>query len=84
MSKLINHYSAVWMAAVLVALVAFLLLRNKPSWPDFLAFGLLLAGVIVAWLMLRPVQTPLAEDAQRVQEAIGGGTPVLLEFQSPY
>jgi len=50
----------------------------------FLAFGVIIAGMITAWVIMHPRQTPLMDDAKMVQEMIGAGTPVLLEFQSPY
>ncbi len=81
---IINQYSILWIVAILIALVAFLLLRNRPKRQDYLVIGLLLAGLVAGWLILRPLQTPLMDDAARVQAQIGQGTPVLLEFQSPY
>lgn len=85
MTQIFNQYSSLWMAAILVVVVAVALFRHhRPSLRDFLALGALVAGLFTAWLMLRPVQTPLMEDAQKVQASIGQGKPVLLEFQSPY
>ncbi|MFZ5821832.1 MAG: hypothetical protein ACOYYJ_18215 [Chloroflexota bacterium] len=85
MSQILNQYSALWIAAALLALVvAATLFRHKPGARDFLALGAIFAGLAVAWLILHPVQTPLMEDAQKVQSMIGQGKPVLLEFQSPY
>lgn len=84
MIQIFNQYSALWIAAALVLAVAFSLLRHKPGVRDFLALGVVVAGLTVAWLILHPVQTPLMEDAQKVQSMIGQGRPVLLEFQSPY
>lgn len=82
--SIINQYSALWIAAVLIAIVAFLILRNRPRRQDLLVIVFLVAGLGTAWLILRPIQTPLMEDAAQVQAQIGQGTPVLLEFQSPY
>jgi thioredoxin 1 len=85
MSQILNQYSALWIAAALLTLaVAVTLFRHKPGARDFLALGVIFAGLAVAWLTLHPVQTPLMEDAQKVQDMIGRGQPVLLEFQSPY
>ncbi len=81
---IINQYSILWILAILIAIAAFLLLRNRPKRQDYLVIGLLLAGLVTAWLVLRPLQTPLLEEAAQVQARIGQGTPVLLEFQSPY
>jgi drug/metabolite transporter (DMT)-like permease len=82
--QIFNQYSAVWMAALLVAVVGFLLLRRKPGWPQWLAFGALVLGLVTAWVILHPRQSASGLDAAQVQAGIGRGTPVLLEFQSPY
>jgi hypothetical protein len=72
-------------AALLLTLIsAIILLTNKPKVNDYLSFGLILIGIYASWAILHPRQTPLMEDARRVQAVIGSGTPVLLEFQSPY
>jgi hypothetical protein len=84
MDQLVNQYSALWIAGAFVLLVALLLFRQKPKLQDFIALVVVVAGLFVAWLLLRPTQTPLMEDARTVQSMIGQGKPVLLEFQSPY
>jgi 4-hydroxybenzoate polyprenyltransferase len=82
--QIINQYSAVWIAAVLVVVVGFILLRRKPKWPQFLVFSVLLLGLVSAWIILHPRQTASVDTTAQVQSSIGQGTPVLLEFQSPY
>ena len=82
--QIINQYSAVWIAAFLVAVAGFFLLRRKPKWPHFLVFCLLVLGLVAAWIFLHPSQTAQGTTAAQVQASIGQGTPVLLEFQSPY
>lgn len=84
MQQLVNQYSFLWVSGALVLLVAFLLFRKKPKATDFFALAVVLAGLVVAWFLLRPTQTPLMEDARKVHSMIGQGKPVLLEFQSPY
>jgi 4-hydroxybenzoate polyprenyltransferase len=81
---IINQYSAVWMAAILVAIAGFLLLRRRPKWPQFLTFGALVLGLVTAWIFLHPSQTTKVTTPAQVKASIGQGTPVLLEFQSPY
>ncbi len=68
----------------LAAAAGFMLLNNKPKWNDFLAFGVVVAALVASWVFLHPTQTPLMDDAKKVQSLIGAGAPVLLEFQSPY
>jgi hypothetical protein len=69
---------------LLVGLVGLILLTDKPKWNDYLAFSVIIGAYMGAWIIMHPRQTPLMDDAKTVQAMIGAGTPVLLEFQSPY
>jgi hypothetical protein len=80
----IREYSFLLAGIGLAAAAGFMLLTNKPKWNDFLAFGVIVAALITSWFILHPIQTPLMDDAKKVQAMIGAGTPVLLEFQSPF
>ena len=82
--SILNQYSFLWLAAALAIVAALIFLRKKPRWPEFLAVGIVALGLVVAWSILHPRQTALSEQAAGVQANIGQGTPVLLEFQSPY
>ncbi len=84
MEQLYNHYSFLWIALGLTIVAGLVLLTHKPRLRDFVAFGVIVAGLLVAWLVLHPRQTALVGDAKSVQAMIGAGKPVLLEFQSPY
>lgn len=84
MNLITNQYSFITVALVFIIVAGFILLTNKPKWNDYLAFGFILLGLFAAWTVLHPRQTPLMENAKKVQSMIGQGTPVLLEFQSPY
>jgi hypothetical protein len=84
MESLLIAYSFLLLAAALTAVAALVLLTRHPKWNDYLAFGVIVAGLITAWFILHPRQTPLMDDAKMVQAMIGSGKPVLLEFQSPY
>ncbi len=84
MEQLYNHYSFLWIALGLTLVAGLVLLTNKPRLRDFISFGVIVAGLLAAWLVLHPRQTPLMADAKSVQAVIGAGKPVLLEFQSPY
>ena len=84
MNFLLNQYSFIFFSILLTIATGFILLRNKPKWKDYLAFGVIVTGFIVAWMILHPRQTLLMNNAKLVKEMIGAGTPVLLEFQSPY
>ena len=84
MSQLINQYSTLWIAAVFALLTALIIFRQKPKVSDLVALGVVLAGLGLAWSILHPTQSPLMDNSKIVQQMIGKGTPVLLEFQSPY
>jgi hypothetical protein len=80
----IREYSFLLVALGLGIATGVMLLTNKPKWNDFLAFGAIVTALVASWVILHPRQTPLMDDAKAVQSLIGAGTPVLLEFQSPY
>jgi hypothetical protein len=84
MNFLINQYSFIAISVLLTLGAGLILLRNQPKTRDFLAFSVIVIGLIFAWAILHPRQTPLMNDARLVKEMIGAGKPVLLEFQSPY
>ncbi len=84
MNLITNQYSFITVALGFILVAGFILLTNKPKWNDYLAFGVIVVGLIAAWSILHPRQTPLMDDAKKVKAMIGAGTPVLLEFQSPY
>jgi len=77
-------YSFVVFEAGLLIVVGLILLTRMPKWNDYLAFGVVATGLISAFIALHPRATNLPEDALLVQQIIGAGKPVLLEFQSPY
>lgn len=83
-AQVANHYSLVWAALALLVILALVLLRNRPRGRGLIALGLIALAVLVAWLAIRPRQTPLTGDSTAVEAWIGHGTPVLLEFQSPF
>lgn len=84
MAAFFNQYSFLLLIGALIVLAGMVLLTRKPGLKDYLAFSALLVGLVTAWLILHPRQTPLMEDARMVRDMIGAGTPVLLEYQSPY
>ena len=84
MNLLLREYSFVIIALGLIIVAGLILLANKPKWNDYFAFGIILTAIFTAWVTLHPRQTPLMDDSKNVLAMIGSGTPVLLEFQSPY
>lgn len=84
MGEIFGLYSFLFIAIGFALIAGIILLSNKPKWNDYVAFGVIVGGLIVAWTILHPRQTLLMDDAKNVQAMIGTGKPVLLEFQSPY
>jgi thiol-disulfide isomerase/thioredoxin len=84
LAQFINYYSFLLVTIGIMAVAALVLLTHKPKTNDFISFGVIALIAIMAWVILHPRQTPLMDDAKVVQQMIGAGTPVLLEFQSPY
>lgn len=84
MEQIYNHYSFAWIAAGLTIVAGLVLLTNRPKLADLVSFGVIVAGLLTAWLILHPRPTALVNDAKAVEAMIGAGKPVLLEFQSPY
>ncbi len=84
MNFLFNQYSFIVISTFLTVVAGLLLLKNKPTWKNFLALGIIITGLVFAWIIIHPRQTPFMNNAQAVQGMIGAGKPVLLEFQSPY
>jgi hypothetical protein len=80
----IRAYSLLIITTLLLVIVAVILFRKKPRLREVLAFALIAFGLAVAYFSIRPTQTMLMGDAANVQAMIGQGTPVILEFQSPY
>ncbi|MBI5933596.1 MAG: hypothetical protein HY867_07790 [Chloroflexi bacterium] len=84
MEQIFNQYSLVFIASALILIGVIFVFSRKLRWQETLALGVIVAGIVTAWILLHPVQTPLMDDAKNVQAMIGQGKPVLLEFQSPY
>ena len=84
MFDVFQFYFVILVLLILVLLVGLALFWRKPRWPEILAFGTIFAAIIGLYFYLRPVQTELVGEAAEVQALIGQGTPVLLQFQSPY
>lgn len=83
MQSWVNQYSFALSASAAMLFLAAVLFRDGVKPGDFLALGALALGLALAYGLLRPGRgTALAAADVRAQ--IGNGTPVLLEFQSPY
>jgi len=81
--RYINHHSFTLLAAASIVGLAIYLFRDGIEASDFVAFGALILGLVIAYGLLQPGPSTLAQ-VEQVETKIGGGQPVLLEFQSPY
>jgi len=79
----LNLYSALLLFLLILLLAGGFILRRGPSRERALILVILALGLAAVWYFARPVQTPHGELAD-FRNQIGAGTPVLLEFQSPY
>jgi hypothetical protein len=82
--KIINPYSFIIVALGIIAiLVFFAVSRGIQTTGVLLALGAVVIGLIASFLILNPGASTV-QDAEQITTAIGAGSPVLLEFQSPY
>jgi len=78
-----NQYSFVWLSAAGIVMLAVVLAVRRAPARQWLALAALVVGLGLAYRLLRP--TPASHEAAlRLESALGAGTPVLLELQSPY
>ncbi len=78
-----NQYSLTIASLGMLILAIISLARIGAKWYAYLGVALLSVVLIVTWFFVRPRSSDLA-SLTAVQSQIGSGTPVLLEFQSPY
>lgn len=81
--RFVNQHSFSLFAAASIVALAIYLFRDGIEAGDFVAFGALILGLVIAYGLLQPGPSSLAQVGQ-VEAKIGAGQPVLLEFQSPY
>lgn len=84
LAQFINYYSFLLVTVGIIGVAALILLTNKPKLNHYISFGVITLIAVMSWVIMHPRQTPLMDDSITVQKMIGAGTPVLLEFQSPY
>ena len=78
-----NQYSFALGGGMSLAVLAIWLFRDGITLNDLLAFGALACGLRIAYFFFKPGESSENSSAA-VLEEIGAGTPVLLEFQSPF
>jgi hypothetical protein len=79
----VNYYSFVFTVCLFIILLSIGVFRKGINLTKIIVLGLVSAGLIVIWFLIKPTQNVNVNQDQSLN-LIGNGTPVLLEFQSPY
>ncbi|TET32304.1 MAG: hypothetical protein E3J69_09085 [Anaerolineales bacterium] len=82
--QLINQYSFPFLAGVIILILAGILLRRGGTDGLLVPLAAMLMGFLFAFWLFSPGASPETSEAASVEDAIGSGKAVLLEFQSPY
>ena len=81
--QFLNQHSFTFGAALALGLLAIWLFRDGITLNALLTFGALGLGLGIAYFFFNPGEST-ENDPEIVIAQIGAGTPVLLEFQSPF
>jgi hypothetical protein len=79
----LNQHSFTITAAVALGILGFVLFRDGFHVSDLVPLGALGLGFGLAYMLLGP-RASTHRSINDVRDAIGKGTAVLLEYQSPY
>ncbi len=82
--QLINQYSFPLLAGVITLVLAGILLRKGGMDGLLVPLAAMLLGFLFAFWLFSPGASAETSEAAKVEDAIGSGKAVLLEFQSPY
>ncbi|MHB0924297.1 MAG: LPXTG cell wall anchor domain-containing protein [Bellilinea sp.] len=82
MDRIFNQFSFIIGGLLLLIVAALLLARRKNRVRNGLLLGILVLLLATAWVVLHP--SGQAVTADQIRQQIGAGSPVLLEFLSPY
>ena len=81
MAEFINHNSFLLFSAIVILITGGIVVRRGIELKRIIPFGILVVFVTAAFFAMRPT-TGTDASAVEVTAQIGGGVPVLLEFQS--
>ena len=82
--QLINQYSFPFLGGVILLILAGILLRRGGTAGLLVPLAAIIMGFLFAFWLFSPGASAETSDAAKVEEVIGAGKTVLLEFQSPY
>ena len=83
MDRILNQFSFIIGAVVVLGLAVALILRRGFTLGKGVLLGVIVLLLVAAWIVLHPAGDRDASAAE-VRRQIGAGKPVLLEFLSPY
>lgn len=81
--KFINQYSFVLLVVIALLILGVFTLRSGLKLQNLLALGALFLGIVLAYRFLNP-GSGSSDQSESILAEIQSGSPVLLEFQSPY
>jgi hypothetical protein len=82
--QLINQYSYPFLAGVILLILAGILQRKVGADGLLVPLAAMIMGFLFAFWLFSPGDSAETSAAAKVEEVIGAGKAVLLEFQSPY
>ena len=82
--QLINQYSFPFLAGVIILILTGILLRKGGTDGMLIPLAAAIMGFLFAFWLFSPGASAETSAAANVEDAIGSGKAVLLEFQSPY
>ena len=82
--QLINQYSFPFLSGVILLILAGILLRRGGTDGLLVPLAAIIMGFLFAFWLFSPGASAETSAAADVEEVIGAGKTVLLEFQSPY
>ena len=78
-----NQHSLLVVGMIGLALLVFLLFRDGVKKTDIVILAIIIPLFVLLWYFWHPKQDEF-QSSKDIQARIGQGTPVLIEFQSPY
>jgi len=82
MDRIFNQFSFIIGGLLILIVAAVLLVRRGNRSRKVILLGILVVLLAAAWLVLHP--SGQAVTASQIRQQIGAGSPILLEFLSPY
>ena len=82
--QILNQYSFPFIGGVILLILTGIILRKVGTDGLLVPLAAMILGLLIAFWLFSPRGSDEKSDSAKVQEVIGAGKAVLLEFQSPY